>query len=588
MVFEAIFHRTYSEYCFALTPNRLCIRLRAKKNDLSACTLFFGDRMDSNTPIHTTQVPMRKKFTDSLFDYYEAEFPVGITRVCYYFQLFDESGSVYYYNDGFFDVPDENRQLYFTFHYIRSEDIAHVPAWAEKAIVYQIYPDSFASGVATVSGQPSQVQQPDGSISRSKFGGTLKGIAENIDYLVKLGVNCIYLTPIFRSNSWHKYDTTDYYEIDPCLGTKDDFKELIAVCHRNSIRIMLDAVFNHCGPDFFAFRDVLEKGESSAYKDWFYIKDFPVRKEQNPNYECFAYVETMPKLNTGNPEVARYLLDVALYWTREFGIDSWRLDVANEVNFDFWRDFRREMKSCNSDIWIVGEIWDDARAFLQGEQMDSLMNYNLYFACVDFFAKGTLTAAEFDGRVNYLLTRYKKSIQYAQMNLIDSHDVPRFLSYAGGDIRKLKLAALFLLTHVGAPSIYYGDERGMSGWHDVEYRAPMPWEQAEDDTFAYYQRLIRLRRDCMDVMLGEYRTILADEKLYIYARQSDHQKITIALNNSDSTVTVRLAVENNAATLYEYLSGNEYGVTDGKAVIGLEPYCAAVFLTDFPSGLLTG
>ncbi|OCN01388.1 hypothetical protein A7X67_01960 [Clostridium sp. W14A] len=580
---EAIYHRTYSEYCFALSRNHVVLRLRSGKGDLTDCRVFYGDRMDSQNPIRTAEAIMRKKYTDSLFDYFEADIDPKVTRLCYYFLLSDGKQSFCYYNSGFFEKPSENRQLYFQLHYIRCENIAQVPEWAKKAVIYQIFPDSFASGKRKISHEGKMIRGTDGFTSRSEFGGTLHGIAENINYLKKLGISCIYLNPIFRANSWHKYDTIDYRSIDPCFGTKEDFKKLMDTCHRNGIRVMLDAVFNHCGPDFFAFQDVLKKGKDSRYRDWFYISKLPVVQKPVPNYECFAYEGTMPKLNTGNPEVKRYLIDTACYWTENFHVDAWRLDVANEIDFGFWRSFRRALKAIDPDVFIVGEVWDDARAFLQGDQMDSAMNYNFYYACLDFFAKGELTAREFNERINYLLIRYQRNVQQAQMNLLDSHDVPRFLTSAGGDVRKLKLAALFLLTHVGVPSIYYGDEKGLNGWKEIDYRRPMDWKQPESELFEYYRRLIALRSENMDAMLGDFETIWADESLYIYRRKSETACITIAVNNSEAPREVSFAVSADDGIYTDPVNQHHISVQGGLARLTLSGFDAAVMSKTAPS-----
>lgn len=226
---SAVFHRTYSEYSFATAPDRVVIRLRAARGDLDACHICYGDRMDPNSPIAVTREQMAVRFTDSLFDYYEAIFDPKVTRLCYYFELKKGGETTFYYNDGFFSAPDENRQLYYNFHYIRIEDMAHVPDWFKSAVVYQIYPDSFASSQGYIAGQEKHVVY-DGKVFSSRHGGTLRGICDNLPYLNELGIDCIYMTPIFAANSWHKYDTVDYFEIDPCFGTKEDFRMLVDAC----------------------------------------------------------------------------------------------------------------------------------------------------------------------------------------------------------------------------------------------------------------------------------------------------------------------------------------------------------------------
>lgn len=531
---SAIFHRTYSEYSFATSPKRVVVRLRAAKGDLDGCWVCYGDRMDPNNPIIITRMQMSVRFSDSLFDYYEAEFDPGVTRLCYYFELRKGSEKVFYYNDGFFEKPHINRQLYYNFHYIRIEDMAHVPDWFRKAVVYQIYPDSYATSKGYISGQERYVEI-DGQIYESKNGGTLRGIRENLPYLQELGITCIYMTPIFAANCWHKYDSVDYFQIDPCFGTKEEFRALVDDCHEKGIRVILDGVFNHCGPGFFAFQDLLKNGENSRYRDWFYVKEFPIKGGPRPNYECFAYVDFMPKLNTGNPEVAKYLLDVGAYWVREFDIDGWRLDVANEIDHNFWREYRKAIRQIKEDAVLIGEIWDDSRSFLEGDQFDSVMNYNLTFAIIDAIAKKELTAKEFAERVSYLLMRYQEPIQQAQMNLIDSHDVPRFLSQVDGNRDKLKMAALFLLTHVGAPMVFYGDEQGLAGWHEIEYRRPMDWSLSDTEMFGFYRKAIQLRQKYMDAILTGYRIYHADAEILVYGCEKDNRGFLVAMNLSDHT-----------------------------------------------------
>ncbi len=176
-------------------------------------------------------------------------------------------------------------------------------------------------------------------------------------------------------------------EIDPQFGDKETFKKLVDACHQRGIRVMLDAVFNHSGLYFGPFQDVLKNQEKSKYTDWFHLHEFPVKDVYPPNYDTFGYVESMPKLNTENPEVRSYFLDVASYWIEEFDIDGWRLDVANEVDHSFWKAFRKRVKSIKPDLYILGEIWHDALPWLEGDQFDAVMNYPLTLAGLDYIAK---------------------------------------------------------------------------------------------------------------------------------------------------------------------------------------------------------
>lgn len=589
MNLEAVYHATYSEYCYALSQNEVVLRLRAKKGDLKECTVFVGDRMCPRNPILTNNYSMSRIASDRFYDYFEVTFTTTLTRICYYFILSDGLETLYYYDNDFHTTLNPDRQMYFTFHHIRREDIVSVPEWAREATIYQIFPDSYATSKRLISQKGKQVKMDKNIRSSSINGGTIKGITDNLDYLEDLGIDCIYLTPVFASNSWHKYDTIDYYSIDPCFGDNASFKELVAKAHLKGIRVILDAVFNHSGPDFFAFRDIIEKGEASPYKDWYYnIYQYPVEVKSNPEYECFAYVETMPKLNTGNREVLKYFIDVSLYWIKEFDIDGWRFDVANEVNFEFWRELRKAVKALKPDAFLIGEIWDDAKPWVQGDQFDSLMNYNFKYACVDFFAKRKINVSQFDAKINSLLVRYKKPIQESLMNLIDSHDVPRFLSEAGGDIRRLKIAALFHLMHVGIPSIYYGDEKGFSGVSEAEYRRPMMWDDTADtrNMFQYYKTLIKIRKEFMKAIRGRFSTLVTDtaRELYVFKRGEGTDALVVAINNGENDCEIQLDIHEGKTSVYDLLHQKTLKVHNGKLNLKLKAVSGTIIALGKESG----
>ena len=350
------------------------------------------------------------------------------------------------------------------------------------------------------------------------------------------------MNPIFAAGEYHKYDLVDYFHIDPCFGTNEEFRQLVDACHARDMRVIIDGVFNHVGWHFFAFEDVIQKGEDSAYKDWFYRLTFPVRRpddpEAYPDYECFGYERMMPKTNTRNPEVVDYFCKVGRYWVREFGIDGWRLDVASEINDDFWRSFRKAVKQENPDCILIGEVWETAQHWLGGDMFDSTMNYDFRKHCRRFFAEQSIDAAQFDGRVTNMRMRYKLPVLYAQLNLLDSHDVSRFYSLCGSDEEKMKLAVLFQMTFVGIPSVFYGDERGITGIQEAEYRHPMDWSSRHEPLEDFYRQAIHLRRENPVLCRGEYQTICAEGGLYAYCRQDDRTRITVVLNNQNTAASL--------------------------------------------------
>ena len=535
---SAILHIPLSQYAFAEDEHKLTIRIRAEKNDIKSCILYYGDRVDQNSRVKVRECLMEKCATDDLFDYFEANIHTEYTRICYYFLLDDGTEQFYYYERNFCKKLECSRTEYFQFPYIRREDIHQMPQWAEDMVMYHIFPNSFASGRRKLeSSSPKEVDLKGGT--QNLLGGTLKGIMENLDYLQELGVNCIYINPVFLANSYHKYDTIDYFQIDPCFGKKEDLKELVSKCHEAGIRVLLDGVFNHCGSDFFAFRDVLKYGRQSPYYDWFYYMPEPVEYKDPPNYEAFAYVKEMPKLNTGNEQVVEYLCKVGTYWIKEADIDGWRLDVANEINHDFWRTFRKEVRKVKKDVLLIGEIWEDAPCWLQGDQFDSTMNYRFSYLCKDFFAKRTMHVTEFDQQIQKMLMRYTRKVTFAQMNFLDSHDIPRFLSECQQDTRRMELAFFYLFMGVGIPSVFYGDELFIEGTLEAEYRKAMPWEQ-ENSCIEKFKKWIWLRREHKALKRGSYKSVYTDDATgcYGFLRECEEECLLVLLNNGSEQVVL--------------------------------------------------
>lgn len=542
MNLSGITHKPLSEQAYMVAENELVISLKATKGDLIKASLFFGDRVDMEKEIRVTEVQMELTGSDDIYDYFEGEIKTDYTRVCYYFLLTDSNGKSLYYSEyGFTEKMERNRTEYFQFPYLRKEDMIAMPEWTKDMVMYHIFPDSFADGQRSISKEGKTITL-NGVEYRSNLGGNLKGIVENLDYIAGLGANCIYINPIFKANSYHKYDTVDYMDIDPCFGTLDEFKELVKKAHEKGIRVILDGVFNHCGPDFFAFKDVLEKGEKSQYVDWFYKLRFPIQMEPFPNYEAFAYVSSMPKLNTGNPEVVKYCCEVGRFWIRECDIDGWRMDVANEINHDFFREFKKAIRQEKKESFLIGEIWEDSTVWLQGDQFDSTMNYTFTNICRDFFAEGNLTVAEFDEKLQKMIHRYPRQVALAQMNFLDTHDIGRFLSFCGGNKEKLKMALAFMMCAPGIPSVFYGDEKGIEGLEEWEYRKPMPWDES-GELEEFYRKWMGIRRGSKALCRGNYRTELVDEnnKIYAFSRSYLGEKVTVIINADDKEHEVKLA-----------------------------------------------
>lgn len=543
---EAVLHIPLSNYAFANSEHKLTIRIRTQKDNVSACTLYYGDRACPSTPVVFEEIQMEIKARDELFDYYEATFETPYTRVCYYFKLQNEGEWTYYYSERFSNELAilyfernimEERSEYYQYPYILRTEIPDVPAWFKKAVVYNIFPDSFVGEKSGSPTQPKEVILENGKVCRSRLGGTLKEVIKNLDYIQALGVNCIYFNPIFAAGEYHKYDTIDYYHIDPCLGTNEEFKHLVEEIHKREMKIIIDGVFNHCSWEFSAFEDVMDKGEKSKYIDWFYDLKFPVRRPQSekekPGYACFAYEPKMPKLNTSNEEVQKYFANVGTYWIREYEIDGWRLDVANEIDRNFWRKFREAVKKENKEAILIGEVWENAESWLRGDIFDSTMNYEFRRICRDHIIgdnKNALTAAK---QLEQMRLRYPTNLVNGQLNLLDSHDVPRFLSLCRGDLRKWKLACILLMLFPGVPSLFYGDEQAICGMKENEYRNPMVWSQ-NTQLCGFVQKIIEIRKEFIEEDTS-YEVLWEEtnEKRLTFVRDGRKGRLFVSLNVSD-------------------------------------------------------
>ena len=304
----AIFHRPIDQFAYIINSDTLHIRLQTKKNDMSSVKLIYGDpyiNENGEWQYHTLNMTLSGK--DQLFDYWHVYVKPPHKRIRYGFQLKSEHEQIIYTEKGFFDSAPSDCSYYFCFPYLHENGLFMPPEWVKRTIWYQIFPERFANGNPENDPELALPWGSEEPKTDNFFGGDFEGVLNHLDYLEDLGVTGIYFTPVFKAHSNHKYDTIDYFEIDPHFGTKDTLKQLIDACHERNIRVMLDAVFNHSGYYFPPFQDVLNHGEHSRYKDWFHPNFFPLQGGARPNYETFGFVESMPKLNTANPEVKQIL-----------------------------------------------------------------------------------------------------------------------------------------------------------------------------------------------------------------------------------------------------------------------------------------
>jgi neopullulanase len=476
----------------------------------------------------------------------------------------------------------------------------YTPDWVKNAIFYQIFPDRFAKSNALE--KPTYIEPWDAPLTRTGFkGGDLLGVYEKLDYLQDLGINAIYLNPVFMSTANHRYHTYDYWHVDPILGGNPVFFKLLKEAHRRGMHLVLDGVFNHASRGFFQFNHILENGEKSPYLDWFHVYGFPMNAYQGkPNYSCWWNLPALPQFNTDNPQVRKFLFEVAKHWIEQ-GADGWRLDVPFEIKDEtFWRQFRAATKMANPDAYLVGEIPSEAQDWLQGDMFDGVMNYQFSAALVGFFGTGfrdeamisgimglpevpVLDAEAFLERAKVLLEIYPRQNVLAQLNLLDSHDTPRFLSMVSENKNAFRLATLFQMTYPGAPCIYYGNEIGMTGGRDPGNRKPFPWDESGWDhnlrnaikTYAH------LRLDHPVLRTGEFVPIYGEGRRIAYLRHLGRERMLIAINAEGSPWEINIPVTPHLAEgmiVEDLLGGGGAVVEEGhlrKALIA--PWQGAVF-----------
>ena len=546
MEYSAIFHDMDKRFCYAIDKDLFVIRVQVKKDDMKEVILHYEDKYIPMERKDTRMtLPMKKVATSQFHDYYEAQLQMHLICLRYFFEFTDMQGEKVYYGNYEFDKECiTNRDRMFDCpQNLREEEMFEVPQWAANKVVYQIFPSRFAAT------QPvdKELWYKAPITPMDDLHGNLRGIIEHLDYIKDLGIDVVYLTPIFKSNSCHKYDTIDYYQVDPSFGTTEDLKELVQKSHERGMKVVLDAVYNHSGREFFAFQDILEKGEKSKYLDWYFIDELPPSGEwgEIPNFKCFGYYGGMPKLNLKNPEVEKYITDVACYWIKECDIDGWRLDVGDEISHFFWKNFRKAIKAVKKDMLIIGEIWHYAGDFLEGDEWDTVMNYPFYLNLIDLLADEKINVSQFVQNLGYLKGRLNKKCYPLMWNLIDSHDTARFLHLCHDNKKKQHLAAAFQLLMPGMPMVYYGDEYAMPGANDPDCRRGMYWDEEYQDKEMYnwYKKLMQVRKTHACIVEGEMIETIAND---------DEDTIVMIRKNGEETIAMLFNCGNSAKEFNEY------------------------------------
>ncbi len=531
------------------------------------------------------------------------ELPKGFEIGLYYYYFAIDFGTVSFHTSSVNNVDFElsSQEDVCAFKLLVYDKELTTPDWFCGNIMYQIFVDRFSKGTKEVPVSKTAVINPDwdngipqygeypGAFVKNNmfFGGTLWGVCEKLDYLVSLGVGCIYLNPIFKAYSNHKYDTGDYMTVDEMFGGEDALKKLISEAKKRNIKIIFDGVFNHTGDDSLYFNRYARyselgayQSEQSKYRDWYCF-------EKDGSYKAWWGIEILPKLNLANPECENYFLgkNGVLEKYLDMGMGGVRLDVADELSSDFLEKLHFVVKGKDKDALIIGEVWENAidkvsygerRGYFRGKQLDSVMNYPQKNAIIEFVKNGN--AEIFYNTLVELYASYPKACSDVLMNILGTHDTERILTVLGGAsagglsnkelstkrmtkrqkqyaISCLKVASTLQYTIFGTPSVYYGDEAGAEGYHDPFCRMPFPWGREDETLLSHYRKLGEIRRSEKVFEKGNFEFLQVSSGFVVYKRFDKKGEVIVAANTSDSIRACELHDEYRDLFTGERLSG---------------------------------
>ncbi len=555
MELSAIFHRTSREFVIPTSVNKINLKLLCKRNDLDKISICFWKRNFKKNYII-------KELKLYCSDFYRDDYRITLELeerghyLQYFFILQKGDEKQYFFSEGFSTNPPNKG--WFEYPYTNTNEILSPPIWAKGAIYYQIFPDRFAKD----KNQEDTIYTNwnDTPTTKNYFGGTLKGIEENLNYLSDLGIEAIYLNPIFKANFNHKYATTDYYKIDSTFGDENDLKNLVISCHKKNIKVILDGVFNHVGVDFKQFKEFRLNNKNA---EWFFPLD-KINPISKVNYECVGDYHPMPKLKTSTKEVREYILDIMLYWVKNCDIDGWRFDVADEIDITTMQYLRLMFKEQYPNCLLLGEVWGDGvKNVIAADQLDCIMNYQFRSATLDLFAKQSINCISFQDRINHVLSCYHNEINLCNFNLLSSHDVPRLLTECNKNLLNFHLAICFQMTFIGSPSIYYGDENNMEGENDPYCRATMNFNN-KNETYILMKDLINLKKEYSSLKGGNFKFIkdFSGENAFAFKRFDEKNSIIVIFNLSNKLL------ENNRfdTQLFSYPKSTDSKIISPKSM----------------------
>lgn len=520
--------RYHTHDCFVIDLHTVGLRIRCGKDVDGVVAVYndpyLRDEVDGALVWPYKKCEMQVSGETDQYKYFMCRLDCERRRLKYYFLIYSGSEVWQYSESGFTQNYSHDFLSMFFVPYIDKNRI-HMPyEWLKNTVWYQILPSRFAS---ERKGAPCGI----------------KGITDKLPYLHQLGINGLYLNPVYRGKSYHKYDVIDYEHIDPDFGTDEDFAALCNAAHKMGMKVMLDISFTHCSSDNPFWQSVCADKEKSKYYGWFNIYE---NKQGELLYETFAYEMGMPKFNTENFRVIEYFCNnVIKYWMKKCKVDAWRIDVANEISDDLLIKVKNVMHDVNPEAYMVGEIWHNAVDWISKKRLDGVTNYGLSRAILSFVCSKEHSVKEYKNSINLLIHSYSPCQLAMCMTLLDSHDTPRLRYMCENDMDKFKLALFLLMTFPGTPSLYYGTERYMDGAGDPDCRRFVDWEahsEEAEDVFRMISRFIHLRKE-HPALANEGNFIFehSEDSLLVYSRQSKEEKLYCVINSREYDVHSHLS-----------------------------------------------
>ncbi len=542
----SLMHKETREYIYPINRQEVMVKAEFLTKGNFDIRIIYWKRFRNETS-KSKQMISYNLFSESKYYFVTLGFDSVIRYLNYIFEIHYDN-KVYYYSPK--GITNYKPDKFFELQSINEQDVFQVPKTFVGNIGYHIFPERYFNGNLkndnhhTVSWESEPTRE-------NFFGGDLEGVLAKKEYLKLLDIDMIVFTPIFRSLSNHKYDTIDYYEIDPHFGSNELLTQIVDEFHKQDMKIILDGVFNHIGYYSDIFQDVIKQNMKSKYWSWFNIHGKEI-DTKNINYECVGDYKWMPKLNTANPQVQKYFVNVATFWLGTAHVDGWRLDVGDELDNTFRKHLRKRIKKYKPNSIIISETWHNGQDLLRGDEVDTIMNYKFRDCIIDYLVTKDITKDEFSEYINQIYFNYPVQTHHILYNLLGSHDTARFLTVCRENIAIYKLAVVIQMMLPGIPVIYYGDEIGMVGETDPLCRAGMDWENPNIEILNFYKKIIQYRKTHKAVQCGYYRILNLSKDVFCFIRKHEKETIFIAVNPTNQIVEIN--INENVSTILDAIN----------------------------------